>query len=232
MKNDQLKVLLIEDDEDDYILVAGLLSAVPSLKFQLDWANNYNAGFEAVSRYRHDVCLLDFRLGKRTGLELLYELKKNGSDVPVIFLTGQGGYEVDIEAMMAGASDYLVKGQITADLLERSIRYAIERREVERELRRHRNHLEEMVRERTIKLEEANEKLNHENMQRQQLISQLQDALARVKRLSGLLPICAWCKKIRDDQGYWNHVEAYIAEHTDADFTHGICPDCAKKLRR
>lgn len=61
------------------------------------------------------------------------------------------------------------------------------------------------------------------------LISELKDALANVKTLSGLLPICASCKKIRDDKGYWNQIEAYISEHSEAEFTHGMCPDCAKK---
>ncbi len=64
---------------------------------------------------------------------------------------------------------------------------------------------------------------------REQLIEKLQDALANVKTLSGMLPICSSCKKIRDDEGYWNQVEGYIAKHTGAEFTHGICPDCAKK---
>ena len=65
--------------------------------------------------------------------------------------------------------------------------------------------------------------------EREQLIDDLQDALANVKTLSGMLPICSNCKKIRDDEGYWNQVEGYIAKHTGAEFTHGICPDCAKK---
>lgn len=58
----------------------------------------------------------------------------------------------------------------------------------------------------------------------------LKDALAEVKILSGLLPICASCKKIRDDKGYWNQIEGYIREHSEAEFTHSICPECAKKL--
>jgi hypothetical protein len=66
--------------------------------------------------------------------------------------------------------------------------------------------------------------------EREQLVTQLQDALATVKTLRGLLPICAWCKKIRDDKGYWNKVEEFVAEHTEAEFTHGICPDCAEKF--
>ena len=54
--------------------------------------------------------------------------------------------------------------------------------------------------------------------------------MARVKVLRGLLPMCAWCKKVRDDGGYWNQIEAYLAEHSEADFSHGICPDCASKI--
>ncbi len=66
-------------------------------------------------------------------------------------------------------------------------------------------------------------------LERERLISQLRGALAEVQRLGGLLPICAQCKRIRDDKGYWNQVEAYIAERTGAEFSHGICPECARK---
>jgi len=66
--------------------------------------------------------------------------------------------------------------------------------------------------------------------EREQLVLELQDTLAKVKILSGLLPICASCKKIRDDEGYWNQLETYIQEHSQAEFSHGICPECAKKL--
>ena len=66
--------------------------------------------------------------------------------------------------------------------------------------------------------------------EREKLITELQQALSEVKALSGLLPICSSCKKIRDDKGYWNQIEAYIAEHTEAQFSHGLCPECARKL--
>jgi len=65
---------------------------------------------------------------------------------------------------------------------------------------------------------------------RETLIPDLQEALNRIKTLKGLLPICAACKKIRDDQGYWSHIESYIRQHSEAEFTHGICPSCAQKL--
>lgn len=66
--------------------------------------------------------------------------------------------------------------------------------------------------------------------QLEQSIRELQETLSTVKTLSGLLPICASCKKIRDDKGYWNHLESYLREHSDAVFSHGVCPSCAKKL--
>jgi hypothetical protein len=69
-----------------------------------------------------------------------------------------------------------------------------------------------------------------EERERENLIAQLRNSLARVKQLSGLLPICASCKKIRDDSGYWKQLEVYIQDHSEADFTHGLCPDCVGKL--
>ena len=65
--------------------------------------------------------------------------------------------------------------------------------------------------------------------EREHLIAELKEALAQVKTLTGMLPICSGCKKIRDDQGYWNRIETFISDHCDAEFSHGICPDCAKK---
>lgn len=97
--------------------------------------------------------------------------------------------------------------------------------------------LEERVDRRTAQLRKANEELTKEVAEREraehekeEVIIDLKKALAQVKRLSGLLPICASCKKIRDDKGYWQQIEAYIRDHSEAEFSHGICPECAKKL--
>ncbi len=73
-------------------------------------------------------------------------------------------------------------------------------------------------------------RLRRGEIERVRLLADLQEALANVKTLRGLLPICAACKKIRDDKGYWNHIESYIEKHSNAEFTHGICPECAKRL--
>ena len=78
-------------------------------------------------------------------------------------------------------------------------------------------------------IRDISERKEHER-QREEIIKELQDALAKVKQLEGMLPICAWCKKVRDDKGYWQQIEAYISLHTKAGITHGICPECAKKV--
>jgi PAS domain S-box-containing protein len=122
-----IRVLLVDDDEDDYIITRDLLSDIKGDRFDLAWVATYDAAIEAIGQNDHDVYLLDFHLGERDGLELLREAMANGCKAPMILLTGQGDHQVDIAAMQAGAADYLVKGQIEASLLERSIRYAIER---------------------------------------------------------------------------------------------------------
>jgi hypothetical protein len=86
------------------------------------------------------------------------------------------------------------------------------------------------VEERTAELSNANEELLRLNLEKEMAIDGLKEALNKISTLRGLLPICAACKKIRDDKGYWNQIETYIMEHSDADFSHGICPDCAKEL--
>ena len=73
-------------------------------------------------------------------------------------------------------------------------------------------------------------KIKQTDEEKSEVIKELHKALEEVKTLSGFLPICASCKKIRDDKGYWNQIEAYISEHSDAVFSHGICPGCAQKL--
>lgn len=135
METSRFKVLLIEDDEDDYIMVREMLSRQTAVEFDLEWVSSYDAALETIGCNHHDVHLLDYRLGDRNGLELLRDLRRRGCIVPIIFMTGQGDYDVDVEAMKAGVADYLIKDQINPLILERSIRYAIERNRTEQELR-------------------------------------------------------------------------------------------------
>jgi PAS domain S-box-containing protein len=112
-----------------------------------------------------------------------------------------------------------------------------ERKRAEEGARTARAELETRVESRTLELSEANRLLRQEiaerrraELEREELIEELQDALARIKTLKGLLPICASCKKIRTDKGFWQQIEEYIGDHSEAEFTHGLCPECARKL--
>jgi two-component sensor histidine kinase/DNA-binding response OmpR family regulator len=127
VKDQPVRVLLVDDDQDNYIIIRDLLAQAEASGFYLDWVATYESGLEAIEQHEHDIYLVDYRLGERTGLELLREALRNGFGTPIILLTGQGNHEIDLEAMEAGAADYLVKGQMETSMLERSIRYAIER---------------------------------------------------------------------------------------------------------
>ncbi|MGA2403788.1 MAG: PAS domain S-box protein, partial [Syntrophobacteraceae bacterium] len=130
----KLRVLLIVDDEDDYALMRTLLSESAFEKVKLDWANSYESGLDALSHFDYDACLLDYALGDRTGFELLSEAGDKGAGTAVILLTPRGVNGIDLGAHAAGASDYLVKGEISAETLARSIRYAVERKKAEQAL--------------------------------------------------------------------------------------------------
>jgi CheY-like chemotaxis protein len=143
------------------------------------------------------------------GLEVISIVCSAGDETSVspIMLTASGDEEAAVEAMKLGAADYLVKdpeGQYLT-LLPAVIEQALAKREL------------------AVAKRDAEE-------ERERLIVELQEALAQVKTLSGLLPICMSCKKIRDDEGYWKQIEYYIQQHSEAKFSHGICPDCKTEL--
>ena len=150
---DHVRVLLIDDDEEDFLIVSDMLAE--NARFSLDWVQSYEAGLEAMSRQEHDVYLLDYLMGAHNGLELQKDAVARGCKAPIIFLTAHGNYSIDLKAMEAGASDYLVKGEFTPQVLERSIRYSLMAKHIEEELKQHRSNLEELVRQRTIQHAEA-----------------------------------------------------------------------------
>jgi len=131
MNQTRIKVLLVDDDEDDYLLTKDLFSQISTLSYDLEWISSYGEAMKVIGRIRHDICLFDYRLGEYTGLDLLREAVSAGCKAPIILLTGQGDNGTDIEAIKRGAADYLSKSDITAPLLERSVRYAIERKRTE-----------------------------------------------------------------------------------------------------
>jgi signal transduction histidine kinase len=163
---DAVRVLLIDDDRDDYLLTRDLLAEIPRGRYRLDWVSDFDSGLETMCRGKHDVCLLDFRLGERTGLDLLAEARKSNCFGPVILLTGQNQWELDQAAMEHGAADFLEKSRLDATLLERSIRYALQHRRYEIELER-------QVRERTEELARANEALREEDRRKDEFLATL-----------------------------------------------------------
>lgn len=154
-----IRVLLVEDDEDDYILIRELLSEVKRTKYVLDWVTTFEMAMERMDAGENHVYLLDYRLGARNAIEILKGMQKKGRTAPVILVTGHEDYDVDFEAMRLGATDYLVKSQLNGPLLDRTIRYALERWKAEEELRMAHDELELRVQERTTELAAANAEL-------------------------------------------------------------------------
>ena len=178
------KILLIEDDEDDYILTRSLLQQAKGDKFELDWVSTYEKGLEACSREPYDVYLIDYLLGDRDGLELAREFTGKSCAAPIILLTGHGSYDVDMAAMRTGITDYLVKNEVNAQVLERTIRYAIERKHSEEALRRAHDELELRVQERTRELAAMNAELRTEIAERQRIEKALRESETRFRSLA------------------------------------------------
>ncbi len=119
------RILMIDDDRIQFRLVQGLFKNFRGELFELEWAATYEEGLAKLLEGQHAACLLDYQLGPRNGLELIRTAMANGVRMPIVFLTAESSELVDIEAMHAGALDYLVKSEISSRTLERSLRYAL-----------------------------------------------------------------------------------------------------------
>jgi len=197
-----LKILLLEDQPFDAELTLRALRKEGFL-FEFRLAKNQAEYLAALPAFSPDLILADYTLPDYDGMTALEAAQHELPGVPFIFVSGTLGEETAIEALKRGAMDYVLKHRLGR--LGMAVRRAL--KDVEE-------------RHRMARLEAAREKL----------IKELQDALAHVKQLRGMLPICSSCKKIRDDRGYWEQIELYVQEHTDAMFSHGICPECANKF--
>ncbi len=121
------RILIVEDDEDDFLIIEACIKDIPDKEFLIDWCYDYDDAMQRISEGRYDIYFVDYLLGEKTGLELLKEAIALGCEEPLILLTGIGNRDVDVQAMTIGAVDYLVKSEINTEKLERSIRYALER---------------------------------------------------------------------------------------------------------
>lgn len=131
-----IKVLLVDDDQGDFEMIRVMLGKAEHQAFEVEWVSTFEEALDAFGKAAHDVYFLDYFLEDRTGLDLLKEAKARGITAPIIMLTGRGSRTVDMEAMDMGASDYLVKGLIDPDALERAVRHALEREEGSRAIKK------------------------------------------------------------------------------------------------
>jgi two-component system, sporulation sensor kinase E len=123
------RILVVDDDEEDYLLITDFISELGPGQYVIEWAPNFKAGSEIMKQARHDIYLIDHFLGAGTGIELITEASNNGCKTPKILLTGVGNLEIDMLAIKAGAYDYLPKTLLSTEMLERTLRHSIERYE-------------------------------------------------------------------------------------------------------
>ena len=122
-----VRILIIDDDEDDFILTSGFINSIQDRTFDIQWCYNYKTALEHIASKKSQLYFVDYRLGAKTGIDLLGEAMKMNCEEPIILLTGKGTSAIDKQAMQMGAVDYLIKSELTAEKLERCIRYALER---------------------------------------------------------------------------------------------------------
>jgi len=164
-------------------------------------------GSEGLTMFRErkpDLVMTDIRMPVMDGLKMARAIREESKGALIIVTTAHSDTPYMLDAIDIGVDQYVIK-PVNVDKLAVAVEKCAEIVEYRRA---HKRYLAE----------------------RETLIGELQDALAKVKQLSGFLPICASCKKIRDDKGYWQQIEAYVRDHSEAEFSHGICPDCAQRI--
>lgn len=122
-----VKILIVDDDEDDFFIIKEYISGIKEQDFIVEWCGIYKDAFNMICAGQYDLYFVDYLLGAKTGLDLIKETSKHNSEAPVILLTGNGNYAIDMKAMEYGAVDYLVKSDLSTEKLERCIRYSLER---------------------------------------------------------------------------------------------------------
>ncbi len=131
MADDTISVLLVDDDEDDYLIIKNLLAKLPDKPFRLDWTASAAEARQLISQSIHDIYLIDYRLGAENGLELLESINLLQRPEPFVLLTGVGDNQIERRAMRMGVADYLVKRSLDSELLSRVLRYSLQRKLIE-----------------------------------------------------------------------------------------------------
>lgn len=125
--NEITRILIVDDDEDDFLLTSEFIKKIDDRHFEIDWCFKYVDAIASIKRNTYDIYFIDYYLGARTGLDLIQEAATLQLEAPLVLLTGKGNQLIDREAMQAGATDYLVKSELNVEKVERCIRYSLER---------------------------------------------------------------------------------------------------------
>jgi len=196
-----LRILYVEDEDAAREQMVQILKRRGK---EIIVAKNGQEGLALFRKHTPDLVVTDIRMPVMDGLTMAKEIKGLCRDTKIIMATAFTDFSYMMEAIDLGVDQYVVKPVDINKLISAIDKCAenIEQRNIARQLQ----------------------------AEKDALLLELKDALGKVKLLSGFLPICASCKKIRDDSGYWQQIESYIRDHSEAEFSHGICPDCARNL--
>ncbi len=199
------RVLIVDDVPENIEIIGDMLSASG---YRVDTASGGDSALEMAAGEEYDLVLLDIMMPGMDGYEVCAKLKGSPqtSAIPVIFITARKEFDDIKKGFEAGAVDYITKPFRAEEVRIRTATH--------------------------VELKRTRDKLKQEYEKEKKLREELSEALSRVKTLTGLLPICCYCHKIKDDDGYWQRVEDYICTRSDADFTHGICTECSEKLMK
>jgi sigma-B regulation protein RsbU (phosphoserine phosphatase) len=205
-----VSILIVDDSPDQQALLRSILGKaghgeVLSANSAKSAATLLNLDGEETTQ-KIDLILMDILMPEQDGVETCRQIKRCAhlKDVPVIMVTAKNDLSNLKEAFAAGAMDYISKPFNSVELLARVSSALLLKQEMDRR------------KNRELELRRSNE--------------ELQKALKEVKVLRGLIPICASCKKVRNDGGFWQQLEEYLGEHSEAEFSHGLCQPCIKKL--
>jgi len=195
------KILVVDDEPLNIQLISFSLKGEYTILTALN-------GHDAISKLKEhspDLILLDVMMPDISGFDVCKIIKTNPSfvDIPVIFLTAMESHEGALQGLDLGAIDYLTK-PVDLELLKLRVRNLV------------------ALKERSDLVKEQRDLLARQK-------EDLEAALARVKQLEGVIPICMYCKKIKDDKQSWQQLERYISEHSEAMFSHSACPECFEK---
>ena len=207
----QIATIQIVDEKPENLML--LSSVLVKQGYEVRTSINGSLALTSAKKHSPDLILLDILMPEMSGYEVCQQLKadERTQEIPVIFLSALAETLDRVKAFSTGGVDYITKPFQVEEVLAR-VETHLTIRNLQKELQ-----------EKNAQLEMKNEQLQEKNIQ-------LQEALDNVKTLKGFIPICANCKKIRDDEGFWEQVEIYVRDHTEAEFSHGICPDCAQEL--